>query len=43
MALKFIGSDSIPAYIALSTDIVNDKIMGASNIGKLVFTTDDAA
>lgn len=41
MALKLIGHDSVPSFIALSTDIVGNKITGASLTGKLVLTTDD--
>ena len=41
MSLKFISSNSEPAYIALSTDISGSKIDGASNVGRLVFTVDD--
>jgi len=41
MALKFIGFDNVPSYIALSTDIdVNTKIDGAVLIGKIVYLTD---
>lgn len=43
MALKFIGIDNVPSYIALSTDIVENAIAGAVLIGKLVVTTDDSA
>lgn len=43
MALKFIGIDSVPSYIALSTDIADSKITGAVLVGKLVLTTDDSA
>jgi hypothetical protein len=43
MALQFISLDSFPTYTALSTDIVSNKIAGASLIGKTVFTTDDNA
>lgn len=42
MALQFISVDSFPTYIALSTDIVDGKIVGASLVGKTIFTTDDA-
>lgn len=41
MTLKFIGKDSVPSFIALSTDITANKITGASLTGKLVLTTDD--
>jgi hypothetical protein len=40
MALKFIGIDSVPSYIALSSDISSSKIPGATLPGKLVFLTD---
>lgn len=40
MSLIFISSISTPNYIALSSDIVNSKIEGASNIGETVFITD---
>jgi len=40
MALKFIGIDNVPSYIALSSDIADSKITGAVLIGKLVFLTD---
>lgn len=43
MALQFIGIDSVPNYTAVSTDIVDNAIDGATSVGKLVFTTDDAA
>lgn len=38
--LEIISLDSVPSYIALSTDIVDNKIDGASEIGKLVFLSD---
>jgi len=40
MALKFISQESEPSYIALSTDIADDKITGAVAIGKKVYLTD---
>lgn len=40
MALVFVGNSSVPAYIALSTDIIDDKISGAGNVGGLVFISD---
>ena len=43
MTLQFIGSDCIPSYIAVSTDIVASKISGAVLVGKLVLTTDDSS
>lgn len=43
MALVFLGKNSVPTYTALSTDIVTNKITGASYIGKTVYTTDDNA
>ena len=39
--LYFISENSTPNYIALSTDISDSKITGASMIGKTVYTTDD--
>jgi hypothetical protein len=41
MTLKLISPNSEPTFIALSTDISGSKILGASLIGKTVFTTDD--
>ena len=41
MALKFIGVDCVPAYLALSTDIVTNTIAGLGLVGKTVYTTDD--
>lgn len=41
MALKSISENSTPAFIALSTDIVDNKIAGASLVGKTVLTTND--
>ena len=41
MALQFISSESIPTYVALSTDIVSSQIAGAVLVGKTIFTTDD--
>ncbi len=40
MALNFISKDSMPAYTALSSDIVGNKIIGANIIGKTVFLLD---
>ncbi len=41
MTLTFVGKHSVPAYIALETDIEdNDTIPGAFLIGKTVFLTD---
>lgn len=40
MALTFIGENNSPNYIALSSDIVDDKIEGASMIGGTVLLTD---
>ena len=42
MALQFIGSDCVPSYIALSSDISSSKIAGAVLVGKLVYLTDTA-
>jgi len=42
MSLQFIGSDCVPSYIALSTDIVDFKISGAVLVGKQVYTSDDS-
>jgi len=41
MALTFVGAINVPTYTALSSDIVLNKIDGASRIGGTVFTTDD--
>lgn len=38
--LIFLSMDARPNYLALSEDIVDDRINGASNIGKTVFLTD---
>lgn len=43
MTLQFISLNSTPTYIALSTDIVGGKIIGASSIGGTVLTTDDGS
>jgi hypothetical protein len=43
MALQFIGSDCVPSYIALSSDIASSKIAGAVLVGKLVYLTDTSA
>lgn len=42
MALKTLSNDSnnLPNYIALSTDVVDNKIPGAAMIGKIVFISD---
>lgn len=40
MALYFISLDRIPSYIALSTDIVDNKIDGATAIGKTIYLID---
>jgi len=40
MALEFISEGAVPAYLALSTDIADSKIPGASLIGKLIYLTD---
>lgn len=42
MTLQFIGSDCVPSYIALSTDIIDFKISGAVLVGKQVYTSDDS-
>ncbi len=42
MSLQFIGSDCVPSYIALSTDIIDFKISGAVLVGKQVYTSDDS-
>lgn len=41
MSLAFIRYDSTPTYVALSSDIVDSKIEGASIVGGTVLTTDD--
>jgi hypothetical protein len=43
MALQYIGSECVPSYIALSSDIASSKIAGAVLVGKLVFLTDTGA
>lgn len=43
MAVHFIGEDSWPAYIALSTDITSGSIVGTPRLGKTVYTTDDGS
>lgn len=42
MALKYIGQNSYPAFLALSTDIDTSAstVTGASLIGKTVYMTD---
>ena len=40
MALIFIGNLNEPNYIALSTDVADNKIVGASNVGQKVLLTD---
>ena len=40
MALTFIRMDSVPTYLALSTDISGSKIAGAGMVGKTVYITD---
>jgi len=43
MTLTLISENAIPAYIALTTDIgVDDRIVGANNIGKLIYMLDSA-
>lgn len=42
MTLKFIGFDSFPNYICLSTDIVGGTIPGIAIIGGSVFSYDDS-
>jgi hypothetical protein len=41
MALQFISENSTPAYTALTTDVVNSKIDGASLVGKLIYMTNN--
>jgi len=43
MALKYIGADCFPAFLALSTDLDSSAstIAGASLIGKTVYMTDN--
>ena len=43
MALKFISINSVPTYFAVSGDISNGKIAGATMIGKTVYLTDTGA
>jgi len=40
MSLQFLGVDNTPTYMALSTDIEDNRIEGASKIGKTVYLTD---
>lgn len=40
MALQLISIDSVPAYLALSSDMSNGVITGATLIGKTVVLTD---
>src|SRR5689334_23171079 len=40
MTLTSLGRNNVPAYMALSTDIVDNKIAGAAAIGKTVYLTD---
>lgn len=42
MALTLIGIDKFPTYTALSTDIVTNKITGASIVGGTIYITDNA-
>jgi hypothetical protein len=41
MALTFIGNESVPTYLALSTDIVGSTISGIGIVGGFVLTYDD--
>ena len=41
MTLIFVSKDANPMYIALSTDIVDNKIAGASVVGGTVYLTDE--
>jgi len=41
MALQFNGENKVPTYMALSTDIVDSAIDGASLVGATVFTSDN--
>lgn len=41
MALIYISLENIPTYIALSSDIVGGMLVGATALGKTVFTTND--
>lgn len=43
MALKLINIDSFPAYLALSTDVVENKVDGVILVGKTIFLTDTGA
>lgn len=43
MALTFVGKMNEPNYTALSTDVVDNKIVGASNVGQKVLLTDTGA
>ena len=40
MGLIFVGKETRPTYIALSSDIVANKISGASHVGGTVYLTD---
>lgn len=42
MASVFIDNENVPTYLALSSDIVDGKISGCSNIGRTVYLTDTA-
>lgn len=42
MTLVFINKNSVPNYIAVSTDIVNSTIDGISMVGGTVYTSDDS-
>ena len=43
MTLHFIGLGKEPAYLAVSSDIVDNKIAGATVIGQKVLLTDTGA
>jgi hypothetical protein len=43
MALVHIGAMNVPNYTALSSDIIGNKISGASVVGDTIFLTDTAS
>lgn len=43
MALTLISSEKTPTYLALSSDIADNKISGANIVGATVYLTDTGA
>lgn len=41
MAIIFLGKESFPTYMALSTDVTTGCAVGLSIMGGTVYTTDD--